>query len=68
MILGSKPRNSEFVHWNSVLVSVIPAEAEIQAILEPESKTNLDAGSRRHDKLSLSSSRGFSTIVRRRLE
>jgi hypothetical protein len=44
MILGSKPRNSEFVHWNSVLVSVIPAEAEIQAILEPESKTNLDAG------------------------
>jgi len=22
MILGSKPRNSEFVHWNSLLVSV----------------------------------------------
>jgi hypothetical protein len=33
--------------------SVIPAEAGIQAVLEVEPKTNLDAGVRRHDELLL---------------
>jgi hypothetical protein len=33
--------------------SVIPAEAGIQAVLEVEPKTNLDAGVRRHDEHSL---------------
>ena len=41
------------VDWKSTLVSVIPAEAGIQAVLEVEPKTNLDAGVRRHDELSL---------------
>jgi hypothetical protein len=35
----------------STLVPVIPAEAGIQAVLELEPKTNLDAGVRRHDEL-----------------
>jgi len=51
--LDSKPRGSEFVDWKSTFVSVIPAEAGIQAVLELEPKTNLDAGVRRHDELSL---------------
>jgi len=32
MPLGSKPRGSEFVDWKSTLISVIPAEAGIQAV------------------------------------
>jgi len=39
-----KPRGFQFVDWKSILVSVIPAEAGIQAVLEVEPKTNLDAG------------------------
>jgi hypothetical protein len=41
------------VDWKSTLVPVIPAEAGIQAVLDREVKTNLDAGVRRHDELSL---------------
>jgi hypothetical protein len=44
---------SEFTHWKSTPISVIPAEAGIQAVSELEHKTNLDAGVRRHDELSL---------------
>jgi hypothetical protein len=39
------------VDRKSILVPVIPAEAGIQAALELEPQTNLDAGVRRHDKL-----------------
>jgi hypothetical protein len=49
MTPGSEARGFEFVGWKSP-TPVIPAEAGIQAI--PETKTNLDAGVRRHDKLS----------------
>jgi len=41
------------VDWKSTLDPVIPAEAGIQAVFELELKTNLDAGVRRHDELSL---------------
>jgi len=41
------------VDWKSTLVSVIPAEAGIQAVFELELKTNLDARVRGHDELSL---------------
>jgi hypothetical protein len=42
------------VDWKSTLVSVVPAEAGIQAGFELElEKTNLDAGFRRNDELSL---------------
>jgi hypothetical protein len=41
------------VDWNSILVPVIPAEAGIRAVFALELKTNLDAGVRRHDELSL---------------
>jgi len=34
-------------------ILVIPAQAGIQAVFEPELKANLDAGVRRHDKLLL---------------
>ena len=44
MILGSKPRNSEFVIGIRFLFPSFRRKTEIQAILEPESKTNLDAG------------------------
>jgi hypothetical protein len=53
MTFGSKPRGSRFVDWKSTLIPVIPAEAGIQAGFELEPKTNLDAGLRRHDELSL---------------
>jgi hypothetical protein len=53
MTLGSKPSHSELIDWKSTLLSVIPAETRIQAVFEPELKTNRDAGVRRHDEPSL---------------
>jgi len=41
------------VDWKSTLVPVIPAEAGIQTVFDHQLKTNLDAGVRRHDELSL---------------
>jgi hypothetical protein len=44
---------------------VIPADAGIQAVLDRELKTNLDAGVRRHDELSLHlRTRGFERFTR----
>ena len=44
---------SEFIDWKSTSVSVIPAHAGIQAVFVFGPGANLDAGVRRHDKLSL---------------
>ena len=60
----------EFVERKSTSVSVFPAHAGIQALLELAPRTNLDAGVRRHDELSLRlkhalrllEGRGISTI------
>lgn len=41
------------IDWKPAQVSVLPAKAGIQAILALESKVNLDAGFRRHDKIPL---------------
>jgi hypothetical protein len=49
----------------SRLLSVIPAQAGIQAVFELEPEPNLDAGFRRHDELSLRLKRGISTIPER---
>jgi hypothetical protein len=48
-----RPRSSKFVDSKSPLIPVIPAKAGIQAFLELEQETNLHAGVRRHDELSL---------------
>jgi hypothetical protein len=51
--LSSKPRGSESVDYKSTLLSVIPAQAGIQAVFELEPEPNLDAGFHRHYELSL---------------
>jgi hypothetical protein len=48
-----KSHYTSSVDWKSTLIPVIPAEAGIQAVFEREPRTNLDAGLRRHDELSL---------------
>lgn len=49
MILGPKPRDSEFVDWQSTLPFVIPAPAGIQVCFDAIVHAKIDAGPRRHD-------------------